>query len=153
MTFNKDEVKQITDHVNNYRKEHNSKVVKHSAKISKISQAHSDNIVSTGQFKHSNNSYGENLYMSKSAKMINPNEKINYVLKAIDAWYNEYTFYNFEKNDFEPRSGHFSQLVWNNCSEFGIGVSIKENKIYVCMNFNPAGNVRNQFKENVKDKM
>ena len=71
--------------------------------------------------------------------------------------YEEVCLYNF--NDPDPASNataHFTQLVWNDTDEFGIGVAEKELNgeycLFVAARYRPQGNVndKEQFKLNVK---
>lgn len=47
-------------------------------------------------------------------------------------------------------SGHFSQVIWANSKEMGVGVaSNRSGQIFVVACYDPAGNFLGQFKENV----
>jgi hypothetical protein len=47
-------------------------------------------------------------------------------------------------------SGHFSQMVWKNSTELGIGRARDQNgKVFIVANYNPPGNYIGQFAENV----
>jgi uncharacterized protein YkwD len=138
------------NNINIYRTKHKSKLIKHNQVITNFSNKHAEELAKTEQFKHSQNRlYGENLYMSMSSKGINKSEVLNYIKKAIDSWYNEIKYYNFENGTFSSQTGHFTQLIWSSSIEYGIGIGIINNKIYICMNYNPPGNMMGKFKENV----
>ncbi|XP_060866913.1 Golgi-associated plant pathogenesis-related protein 1-like isoform X4 [Metopolophium dirhodum] len=46
---------------------------------------------------------------------------------------------------------HFTQLIWKDSSELGVGASksSKSGKLYVVCNYDPHGNIRSQFKDQV----
>lgn len=46
--------------------------------------------------------------------------------------------------------GHFSQVVWKETKELGVGIAeSKCGLYYICCNYYPAGNVEGKYKENV----
>ncbi len=75
---------------------------------------------------------------------------------ATDAWANEESDYNWAKADFSERTGHFTQLVWQNTTRVGCGAAHcngqGENAAFgwfmVC-EYDPPGNVIGQFQYNV----
>lgn len=92
-----------------------------------------------GAFQHSSGNYGENLaagYPSLTA--------------AVDAWYNEVSSYNYNKPGFSGATGHFTQVVWAASEELGCGYAENGNtRRYLVCRYLPAGNVMDQFEENV----
>uniref|UniRef100_H2YZD8 SCP domain-containing protein n=1 Tax=Ciona savignyi TaxID=51511 RepID=H2YZD8_CIOSA len=47
-------------------------------------------------------------------------------------------------------TGHFTQVVWKNSTEIGIGVATDgKGTLFAVANYAPAGNFRGQFEENV----
>lgn len=52
-------------------------------------------------------------------------------------------------NTFQPACGHFTQVVWKDCTKIGSGVAKYKNKIFVVTNYSPAGNVENMYLKNV----
>ena len=48
-------------------------------------------------------------------------------------------------------TGHFSQVVWKDGKEIGVGKAFSDDgrKVIVVCNYFPAGNVRGQYKDNV----
>ena len=73
-------------------------------------------------------------------------------------WYAEEKDYDYKKNKFVSNAGNFTQLVWANTKEMGLGWA-KSNTgwTYVCARFNPTGNIvvtppgeEECMKENVK---
>jgi len=48
-------------------------------------------------------------------------------------------------------SGHFTQEVWKECKEIGVGVAADgKGAVFAVANYFPPGNYRNQFRDNVK---
>ena len=50
---------------------------------------------------------------------------------------------------FHSAVGHFTQMVWKDSKELGVGKAIKGQHVFVVCNFRPMGNQLNGFKENV----
>lgn len=68
---------------------------------------------------------------------------------AVDDWYQEIKKYNFEKPGFTMSTGHFSQLIWKDSQKLGIAYAQKDGDVYVVANYDPPGNYRGKFKDNV----
>ena len=76
---------------------------------------------------------------------------------VIDNWYKEIDNYNFSHSEDQIKTnfqkvGNFTQLVWKNSEELGIGLAEKEGKRIVVAHYMPGGNVIGQFKKNVLEK-
>lgn len=150
MSLSTQDINAITDHINMYRRKHKTKLINHNQTISNFSQLYSDELLKTKTFKHSGNKlYGENLYKSWSSIPVKNTELVLNIKKAIDSWYNEIKFYDFELGQFNSKTGHFTQLLWNNSTEYGVGISYLNGEVVVCMNYSPRGNIIGQFKQNV----
>lgn len=68
-----------------------------------------------GQLVHSsNNKYGENLLLHY--RDVTGEE-------VVKAWYEEIDQYNFRAAKFNWNSGHFTQVVWKNSKELGVGIA------------------------------
>lgn len=61
-----------------------------------------------------NNKYGENLYFATGFKVTGED--------PVAAWYNEVEEYDFGKPGFHTRTGHFTQVIWHNTEELGVGI-------------------------------
>jgi hypothetical protein len=46
-------------------------------------------------------------------------------------------------------AGHFTQVVWKDTTEVGMGIAISEHECYVVANYLNAGNVEGAFEQNV----
>lgn len=110
--------------------------------------------------------YGENIFLSGGMDVTGD--------LPVDMWYREINAFNFDKPDFTPTSGHFTQLIWKACKEMGSGVArrwirqaadtliayifyncffCRADRTWVVCNYSPPGNVMGQFKENVPRKL
>lgn len=98
----------------------------------------------SNSMRHSNGKYGENVYMSSNTKMSDSDA----AKEATTLWFEEGSNYKYN-NMYSSSTGHFTQLVWKDSKSFGIGVARSSRGVYVCANYDPRGNVMNQFAENV----
>lgn len=48
-------------------------------------------------------------------------------------------------------TGHFTQLIWKNSVQLGVGIAFSSDKqkIYVVAQYSPPGNVHGQYADNV----
>ena len=60
--------------------------------------------------------------------------------------------YNFNNPGFASGTGHFTQVVWAETREIGIGKASVDGQTFVVANYIPAGNVvgRENFEKNVQ---
>ncbi len=78
------------------------------------------------------NRYGENIYWCRG-KQASPDD-------VVDAWGSEVEYYDEAKNNWWPRAGHWSQVVWHNTTHVGGGVArVGDQEMWVC-NYAPRGN-------------
>lgn len=63
--------------------------------------------------------------------------------------YKEVCKFNFNNPGWGYRTGHFTQVVWKKSVELGIGKAVSGRCTYVVGRYKPAGNVLNNFRENV----
>ncbi len=78
------------------------------------------------------NRYGENLYWAMGKQSL-PSE-------VVDAWGKEVELYDPDLNNWWPKAGHWSQLVWASTTHVGGGVvKLGGQEIWVC-NYSPRGN-------------
>lgn len=75
---------------------------------------------------------------------------------AIDAWANEESDYSYDDKKFTEKTGHFTQLVWQNTTSVGCGLVQCDNSAgngvkgpYLVCEYSPRGNVQGQFGYNV----
>ncbi|XP_060866910.1 Golgi-associated plant pathogenesis-related protein 1-like isoform X1 [Metopolophium dirhodum] len=147
----KNVITEALDRHNFYRKKHNVPPLKINSKLNDISQNWADELAKRDVASHRpNNAYGENIYTIKSTEQVT-----ELGTKAVNSWYNEIKFFDFQgsNNDMAActKSFHFTQLIWKDSSELGVGASksSKSGKLYVVCNYDPHGNIRSQFKDQV----
>ena len=84
---------------------------------------------------------GENLFWGSSSTFYHP-------IDASISWYSEkkiYKYGKFGKGNWHE-IGHYTQMVWKNTREVGVGVSVcKDGGLIVVANYYPAGNYIDQF--------
>lgn len=101
-------------------------------------------------FSHDpDNDYGENTYWEWWTPA-SPDELISSATDAVTWWADEEKFYNYDKNTCKSgeQCGHYTQLVWEDTTEVGCGMSVcmdgqKQTNVWVCR-YNPAGNYRGE---------
>ena len=134
-------------------KQHNVYRAKHGApplvlgnQLNDVAQKHAGQLARTHQLVHSGKKqYGENLYASNSSRPAPPRPEA-----VVDAWYNEIHHYDFNQPGFRPDTGHFTQVVWKDSHELGMGIAqASDGTWYVVGNYRPSGNIANQFATNV----
>ena len=119
---------------------HNANPLMFNCEIMKIAQDYSQYLATqVGTLQHSGTEFhgewmGENLaYVGGSNINISGERPTN-------MWYNEVKSYNFNNPGFSSGTGHFTQVVWKNSKEFGIGLYCQNNKCFMTGNYYPGGN-------------
>jgi hypothetical protein len=149
MSFNKHQIKKITNYINHFRSHHNSQNLIYNHFISILSQITVTNLC-IDNIESNNPLYGCNIIKFNSLHdNICP---INYIQNAIDIWYSEIQFYDFNNPSINDKNKNFTQLIWKNTSSYGIGFIHYKDSIYICIHFDPCGNYFNQIQNNVLKK-
>lgn len=150
MTDKKQVTNECLQAINKYRKNHKVAALKYNIELDSIAQKWADRLASTNSLSHSSSTYkgerlGENCFKNWSSKnaSISGNE-------VADSWYSEIKDYNFNTNS-GSNTGHFTQLIWKESKEIGIGLSVSRDgkSCVVVANFYPAGNFKGRYAENV----
>ncbi|GFR65237.1 Golgi-associated plant pathogenesis-related protein 1 [Elysia marginata] len=136
---------------NTMRARHGSGPLKLSDDLNSYAQSWADILVKTDVIKHSEcmlhgTRIGENI----AYKIANqPQDFVG--SEVVMHWYDEIKDHNFGSEDYNPKSGHFSQVVWKGVQELGVGKarSIDSKKVFVVCNYRPPGNCLGQFNVNV----
>jgi len=137
-------------------RQHNLKRGQHGAKKLEWSQECADharkwvqNLVSIDSLAHDHESgMGENCgYFNSSSAASKPD--IVWAGNVCDMWYNEIKKYNFSKNDYQPGTGHFTQMVWKGSEKVGCAIAKKGNKVFIVANYFPPGNFMGKYSDNV----
>lgn len=65
--------------------------------------------------------------------------------------YAEESQHQYGKEPTTLKTGHFTQVVWRDSTELGVGMARNRNgEVYVVANYNPPGNFLGSFSENVQ---
>ena len=101
---------------------------------------HPENLRKNQTHTYKGSALGENIYVGENDNGI--------VELVIDAWYKESDLYYEDPKNYEV-SAHFTQLVWKSTKLLGCGISCNKYKCYVVCKYYPAGNIINEYEENV----
>jgi hypothetical protein len=139
---------EISTYINIYRTKNQAPPMIWDNNIATFSQTWASHLDSSNFFVHSNNPmYGENLAFFQGYGV----DTMKLLKMAIDNWYNEIAYYNFNAPGFSEKTGHFTCLVWLSSITFGMGITINPSTSATVVVFNtaPPGNVIGQFQQNV----
>ena len=78
-----------------------------------------------------------------------PSDRRLLVRDAIQSWYKEGENYDWNN----PIASRFTQLIWKNMRDFGIGTARVGNRAVVVANYFPRANFAGQFQENVRPRL
>ncbi|KAF2168993.1 hypothetical protein M409DRAFT_65319 [Zasmidium cellare ATCC 36951] len=127
----------VLNSTNIYRQHYEAQNVTWNSTLANYAQNYAKNCV----WKHSGGPYGENLAANFESPTL-----------AIDAWANEESEYSYDDRKFTEKTGHFTQLVWQNTTSVGCGLvqcdNDAENGVkgaYLVCEYSPRGNVKGQF--------
>ena len=99
---------------------------------------------------HNTRGRGENLAWFWSSKRGFKSEDC---WQVVQAWYDEHQFYDYQKSQFSPEVGHFTQLVWKSTTRVGcaqVFAKTAKGGVYTVCNYMKPGNEIGQFRQNVK---
>ncbi|KAK7140887.1 hypothetical protein R3I93_015127 [Phoxinus phoxinus] len=141
--------KEFLETHNQYRALHQAPALVFSEDLCKAAQLWADHMLSKNTLAHSDTDDGENVFYSSSSVQNTPTGK-----EAVDSWYSEIKDYNFEKTGHQPKTGHFTQVVWKSSTELGVGLATDGNTVFVVGQYKPAGNITNAgyYEKNVLPK-
>ncbi|ALC40150.1 CG16995 [Drosophila busckii] len=127
------------------RAEHGAAPLRLSSKLNQVAREWAQHLLAIKRMEHRQNSgYGENIYWSSGAKRTGAD--------TVQSWYDEIKLYDWSRPAFRSGTGHFTQLVWKDSTELGVGLATRGNEMYVVCNYNPPGNYANRFAANVLPK-
>ena len=144
------QVTEITNYINNIRSNHLVPKLVYAPEISDFSTKWANTLMTNDKFEHSGNVlYGENLAMRMGSAL--KDDAVAGIKRSIDDWYNEIQYYDFTNGEFDPKTGHFTALVWADTKKYGTAYKYDaaKKKYVVVMNMSPPGNVQSKYKENV----
>ncbi|KAG8447382.1 hypothetical protein GDO86_014740, partial [Hymenochirus boettgeri] len=132
---------------NTYRRKHGASPLQLNRDLCQSAQEWANHLLSIRTLKHSRGDTGENLYYKYSSST---KELPGY--EPVDSWYDEIKNYDFGRPGFRSNTGHFTQVVWTDSKEVGVGVATDgAGLFFVVGQYSPAGNITNQgyFEKNV----
>ncbi|XP_072908191.1 GLI pathogenesis-related 2 isoform X2 [Hemitrygon akajei] len=139
--------KQLLSSANKYRVSHGAQSLTLNSQISNDAEKWAKHLVRSRTLKHSDTPYGENIWCQQGPAGCQVTGQA-----VVDSWYNEIKDYDFSSPGFQKNCGHFTQLVWQDSKEMGVGLaSDGKGFTVVVAQFNPAGNITNPgyFAKNV----
>ena len=137
---------------NVFRACHNAQPLMFNCEIMEISQKYSEYLAKeVGALVRSNTRFhgrwmGENLAYIGGSYNINPSGEY-----PTNTWYNEIKYYNFNNPGFGMNTGHFTQVVWKDSKEFGIGLYCQNYKCFMTGNYFPGGNFNDAYATQVQN--
>ncbi|XDV37775.1 hypothetical protein PO909_007330 [Leuciscus waleckii] len=141
--------KEFLETHNQYREQHHAPPLVYSEDLCKAAQLWADHMLEKRSLGHSDTDDGENVYYSFSSTKKTPTGK-----EAVGSWYSEIKDYDFKKSGHQPKTGHFTQVVWKSSTELGVGLATDGNTVFVVGQYKPAGNITNAgyYEKNVLPK-
>lgn len=135
---------------NAYRSQHGAPPLSLNSELSAEAQSWAEHLLQKNTMMHSDTSDGENIYYSSSSIPIKLTGR-----EAVDSWYSEVKYYNWKQPGYKSKTGHFTQVVWKDSTELGVGVASSGKTVFVVGQYRPAGNMNNvgYFQQNVLPKV
>ena len=133
---------------NRYRAAHGVPAMRWSDQMAREAQAWAEKLAKERCLRHASKSErrdcGENIAMF-TGKFDEAGDE------ATTMWYDEVGQYNFRRPGFQSNTGHFTQVVWKDSKELGMGrASTRDGRLtFVVGRYRPAGNVMAHFDNNV----
>uniref|UniRef100_A0A3P8WIZ7 SCP domain-containing protein n=1 Tax=Cynoglossus semilaevis TaxID=244447 RepID=A0A3P8WIZ7_CYNSE len=129
---------------NSYRKLHGAPPLALSSELNATAQKWADRLLALGLMNHSDTKDGENIYTVLKSEQLTAKE-------AVDSWYSEVKDYNWNNPGLKSNTGHFTQVVWKETTQLGVGVATVGTRSYVVAQYRPAGNMTmpGKFESNV----
>ena len=133
---------------NLYRRRHHVGDLVLNKSLCQMAAAYAQILLAQKELVHSESTYnddllGENLfYEFKSSRKF-------FGKSAVRAWYAEKSEYDFSGESDAGTAGHFTQLLWKESKELGVGYAAEGGHCYVVCNYYPMGNFIGTFAENV----
>lgn len=135
---------------NHFRHKHGAPPLEWDKELSQRAQAWADYLVQNGKLEHAPHDMrkgeGESIYTGYGKRGCGK--------WAVKIWYRERHNYDFEDPSpkFNPKSGHFSQLVWMASTHVGMGGAVREEDgcAIIVARYKVGGNLPGKFEENVK---
>jgi pathogenesis-related protein 1 len=147
--ISREDAQKVLDHHNKVRKEVGSPELTWSKELSAYAQEWADHLANENGCRMEHHKkpelkgkpVGENLFWGSSADVYHP-------IDASVSWYGEKKLYRYGKFGVGNwhAIGHYTQMVWKNTKEVGVGIAVcKNGELMVVANYAPAGNYVGQL--------
>eukprot|EP00941_MAST-03F_sp_MAST-3F-sp1_P003183 g3183.t1 len=133
---------QVLDAHNKLRARHGAPFLEWDDECARTAQIWAEKMRSSGSFARGGfGNYGQNI--AASMNLLTPQ-------RAVDIWYAEGRFYNYELPKPSIKTADFTQLLWRSTSKVGAGVSkCPSGLVYFVAHYSTAGNVDGKYEMNV----
>ena len=132
---------------NNYRKNHGCNSLSLNDTLCDLAREYAKKCANTKNIGYCDDLYNNDIIGQNIAVV---NHHYFDVIEICYEWYNVKKNYKFGSNKYIEGTGHFTQLIWKNTKYIGFGYEEDDNgNIYFVANYYPAGNIFNEFGENV----
>ena len=102
-------------------------------------QRYAETLARSGRFEHAPDvAEGENLFWFEDSEQARP------AAEASEGWYAEKADYRYgpvPARAGRKMVGHYTQMVWRETREVGIGMARSKHGLYVVARYSPAGNI------------
>ncbi|XP_067825512.1 Golgi-associated plant pathogenesis-related protein 1-like [Heptranchias perlo] len=139
--------KEALDAHNEYRARHNTAPLSFSQELSKDCKVWANVLTQDGVIAQSPTNFGENIWSKPSITEGEVSGK-----EAVDSWYSEIKYYDFENPSHSDKTEHFTQLIWQESTDMGIAYVVSDKGAFVVAQYKPRGNVTKaeSFANNVR---
>ncbi|KAM6893547.1 Golgi-associated plant pathogenesis-related protein 1-like [Xenentodon cancila] len=140
---------EFLDAHNAYRAMHKAPPLTLNSELSAAAQKWADCMLENNFLSTSDTDDGELTFSMQRYKSFKPTGK-----EAVEWWYNNIKNYNFSKPDYQSNTGSFTQVVWRDTRELGVGMASDGVRTFVVGQYRPNGNVifEGSFQKNVLPK-
>lgn len=136
---------------NEYRRQHGVSALRLSPRLCEYARDWARTLAREDRFAHRpDGRYGENIFCAWSPDSGTSSSSRVGAKEACDTWYKEIKEHPFGQEPRLLKSGHFSQMIWKESKELGMGFARSKNgRTIIVANYHPRGNYIGQFAENV----
>ncbi|CAL8083293.1 unnamed protein product [Calicophoron daubneyi] len=131
---------------NEYRAAHGSPLLVYDEELAESAQQRATEMLKSGKVSAlDTDKCGENVaYKWTNGKTTLSGKQLT------DIWYEEIKYHDFD-GQHQNKSSNFTQLIWKGTKNagFGIAISADGHSVFAVGHYSPAGNVEDQFAENV----
>lgn len=135
---------------NTYRAQHSTPALSLNSNMCQEAQTWANHLLRQNTLMHSNTSDGENIYAFSSSAPVKLTGR-----EAVSTWYNEMKNYSWSRPGYSGNTGHFTQVLWKDSRELGVGMATDGKRAFVVGQYRPAGNMNmpGYFEKNVLPKV